>query len=110
MLLIGVIPLPGDWTARRREITQDLNRTDPHNFQQVQVQYCSGRFGNDAPIAIIPDDQQVEAADLAATPVSQIPADSPARVAVMDLARKIIHLAYERGDKINQQLHHSAAE
>ena len=31
---------------------------------------------------------RVEAADLAATPVSQIPVDSPARVAVLDLARQ----------------------
>ena len=36
-------------------------------------------FGDDIPIAIIPDDPRIEAADLAATPVSQIPVDSPAR-------------------------------
>ena len=33
-------------------------------------------FGDDIPIAIIPDDPRMEGADLAATPVSQIPVDS----------------------------------
>lgn len=46
--------------------------------------------GNDKPIAIIPDDPQVEAADLAATPVSGIPVNSPARRAVMALTKIII--------------------
>jgi CO dehydrogenase maturation factor len=35
----------------------------------------------------------VEKADLGATPVSQIPADSPARVAVRELAEKIQTMA-----------------
>ena len=46
--------------------------------------------GNDKPIAIIPDDPQVEAADLAATPVSEIPVNSPARRAVVALTKIII--------------------
>ena len=51
------------------------------------------------PIAVIPDDPRVEAADLAATPVSQIPVDSPARVAVLNLARIIQKRAHEREEK-----------
>ena len=50
-------------------------------------------IGNEKPIAIIPDDPAVEEADLAATPVSQIPVDSPARIAVQALADKIRSMA-----------------
>ena len=53
-------------------------------------------FGIDTPIAIIPDDPLVEAADLAATPVSQVPADSPALGAVIELVRIIIKSAHEK--------------
>jgi CO dehydrogenase maturation factor len=67
-------------------------------------------IGIDTPIAKIPDDQQVEAADLAAIPVSQIPADSPARIAVMDLALKIVRLAHESGKNTTQQPDHSTLE
>ncbi len=56
-------------------------------------------FGMDIPIAIIPDDPRVEAADLAATPVSEIPSDSPARVAVLNLARYIQNRAREKDEK-----------
>ena len=47
-------------------------------------------------IAVIPDDPAVEAADLAATPVSRIPENSPARVAVRELAEKIRRVAGNR--------------
>lgn len=47
-------------------------------------------IGFEEPLAIIPDDPAVEEADLAAVPVSKIPPESPARVAVRDLAAKII--------------------
>ncbi len=56
-------------------------------------------IGEVIPIAVIPDDQEVEKADLAAVPVSMIPADSPARVAVMDLAQKIRRIAGKRDKK-----------
>ena len=52
--------------------------------------------GTETPFAIIPDDAAVEQADLAATPVSQIPGDSPARVAVRELADKIRVMALDR--------------
>ena len=82
--------------GRIREIAEQLG------FKPERIRIIFNRFrhsiapidiGIDAPIAIISDDQQIEAADLSATPVSQIPADGPARVAVMDLARKIVRLA-----------------
>jgi CO dehydrogenase maturation factor len=53
-------------------------------------------IGNEKPIAVIPEDPAVEAADLAATPVSGIPDDSPAWQAVRELAGKLIVMARER--------------
>jgi CO dehydrogenase maturation factor len=58
-------------------------------------------FGMDTPLAIIPDDPFVEAADLAATPVSQIPGDSPARRAVIELVRILIKSAHEKAHEKN---------
>jgi len=85
--------------ARIREIAMQLG-LEPQRIQIVFNRFKSGTapvdIGYDIPIAIIPDDQQVEAADLAATPVSQIPAASPARVAVLNLAKKIRSFANER--------------
>jgi CO dehydrogenase maturation factor len=88
--------------ARIREIATQLG-FEPERISIVFNRFKSGTapvdIGNDTPIAIIPDDPQVEAADLAATPVSRIPVDSPARVAVLDLARKIRSIASEREKK-----------
>jgi CO dehydrogenase maturation factor len=85
--------------SRIRDIAIQLG-LEPEHIHIVFNRFKSGTapvdFGTDAPIAIIPDDPQVEAADLAATPVSQIPADSPARVAVLDLAQKILRIAGEK--------------
>jgi CO dehydrogenase maturation factor len=53
-------------------------------------------FGINPPLAMIPDDPFVEAADLAATPVSQIPTHSPALGAVIDLVQKIVKSAHEK--------------
>jgi CO dehydrogenase maturation factor len=60
-------------------------------------------FGTRKPIAVIPDDPRVEAADLDAMPVSKIPVDSPARVAVMNLA-KILQLYATRKDAETEAL------
>jgi len=88
--------------SRIREIATQLG-LEPDRIRIIFNRFKSGTapvdFGNDTPIAVIPDDPRVEAADLAATPVSQIPADSPARFAVLNLARKIRHIASERGEK-----------
>ena len=84
---------------RIREIAMQLG-LESERIHIVFNRFKSGTapvdIGNTSQIAIIPDDPQVEAADLAATPVSQIPPDSPARVAVLNLARKIRHIARER--------------
>jgi len=78
--------------TRIRQIAIDLG-LEPSRIHVVVNRFKSGAAPVDVdsgtPIAIIPDDTAVEQADLAATPVSQIPADSPARVAVRGLAEKI---------------------
>jgi CO dehydrogenase maturation factor len=85
--------------TRIREIATQLG-LEPERIKIVFNRFKSGAapvdIGNDMPLAIIPDDPHVEAADLAATPVSQIPCDSPARVAVLNLAKKILKSAHER--------------
>jgi CO dehydrogenase maturation factor len=85
--------------ARIREIATQLGLAHD-KIKVVFNQYKTGAapidIGGEDPIAIIPDDPAVEHADLMATPVSLIPADSPARVAVTVLAKKIIALAHER--------------
>jgi CO dehydrogenase maturation factor len=53
-------------------------------------------IGGELPIAVVPEDPSVEKADLAASPVSLIPEDSPARVAVRELAERIRGMAGER--------------
>jgi len=88
--------------ARIRETALQLG-LEPERIQIVFNRFKSGTapvdLGNTIPIAIIPDDPLIEAADLAATPVSQIPFDSPARAAVLNLARKIQNRAHGRDGK-----------
>jgi len=82
--------------ARIREIATQLG-LEKEKIHVVFNQYKTGAapidIGEESPIAIIPEDPSVESADLAATPVSQIPFDSPARVAVRALAEKIREMA-----------------
>jgi len=81
--------------ARIRGIAVPLGFA-PGTIHTVINRYRSGtaavETGSDAPIAVIPDDPAVEAADLAAEPVSKILPDSPARVAVRKLAGRIIEM------------------
>jgi CO dehydrogenase maturation factor len=88
--------------TRIREIATQLG-LGKEKIKVVFNQYKSGTapidIGDEVPIAIIPDDPAVEAADLAATPVSQIPDSSPARVAVRRLAEKILILSQEHRKK-----------
>jgi CO dehydrogenase maturation factor len=88
--------------ARIKEIATQLG-LEPDRIQIVFNRFKSGTapvdIGNEPPIAIIPDDPRVEGADLAATPVSGIPGDSPASVAVMNLAKIIQKRAYEKNRK-----------
>jgi CO dehydrogenase maturation factor len=85
--------------ARIREIATQLGLPN-EKIRVVFNQYKGGTapidFGNEEPIAIIPDDPAVEEADLNALPVSRIQKESPARVAVRALAEKIVALALER--------------
>ena len=79
-------------TLRIREIATQLG-LESAKIYIVFNKYKTGTapidIGNEKPIAILPDDPGVEAADLAATPVSQIPQDSPAQIVVRELAEKI---------------------
>jgi CO dehydrogenase maturation factor len=85
--------------TRIREIATQLG-LEPEKIHIVFNKYKTGTapvdIGTEFPIALLPDDPEVEAADLAATPVSQIPAKSPARNAVRDLAEKIRSMAIAR--------------
>lgn len=85
--------------ARIREIAMETGLPN-EKIHVVFNQYKTGSapvdIGEESPYAIIPEDPAVESADLAATPVSQIPAGSPARKAVMALAEKIRHVARAR--------------
>jgi CO dehydrogenase maturation factor len=52
--------------------------------------------GRDNPLALVPFDPAIEAADLAATPVSLVSPKSPARKTVKELALKMIEFAMEK--------------
>lgn len=82
--------------ARIREIATQLGLEKEKIFI-VFNRFKSGTapvdLGEGIPLAIIPDDTHIEAADLAALPVSQIPVDSPARGAVLELVEKIRKIA-----------------
>jgi len=88
--------------ARIREIATQLG-LEPSRIHVVFNRYKTGAapvdIGNEKPIAVIPEDPAVEAADLAATPVSRIPEDSPAWQAVKELAGKMIVMAREKAEK-----------
>jgi CO dehydrogenase maturation factor len=85
--------------ARIREIARQLGLED-EKIRVVVNRYKTHSapvaIGPENPLAVIPEDPAVEQADLAATPVSLIPPDSPARVTVRELAEKILTLANSR--------------
>jgi len=88
--------------ARIREIATQLGleKEKIHVvFNQYKTTAAPVDIGEEKPLAIIPDDPAVEAADLAATPVSQIPVASPARVAVRELAEKIRVIVKEKREQ-----------
>ncbi len=88
--------------ARIREIATQLG-LEASRIHVVYNRYKAGAapvdIGNELPIAIIPEDPAVEAADLAATPVSHIPELSPARRDVRALAEKLIKIARDRPEE-----------
>ena len=85
--------------SRIRTIATSLGLA-PERIHSVLNRYKSGTatidIGGENPIAIIPEDPEVEKADLAAEPVSKIPFNSPARVAVRDLVEKLMAMV-EKG-------------
>jgi CO dehydrogenase maturation factor len=88
--------------ARIREIAIQLG-LEPSRIHVIFNRYKAGTapvdIGDELPLAIIPEDPAVEEADLAATPVSQIPESSPAWQAVRGLAGKLIEMAHARPDE-----------
>jgi len=85
--------------ARIRDIAISLE-FGPDTIHTVINRYRSGTApvdnGGEMPIAVLPDDPAIEAADLAAEPVSKIPLESPVRVAVRELAGRIIRMRDQR--------------
>ena len=85
--------------ARIREIATAMG-LPKERIHVIFNQYKTGAapvdIGEESPFAVIPEDPAVEKADLAATPVSLIPAGSPARSAVLVLAEKIREIARAR--------------
>lgn len=88
--------------ARIREIATQLG-LEKEKIHVVFNQYKTGAapvdIGEETPFAIIPEDLSVEKADLAASPVSLIPENSPARVAVRELAEKIREMKRQGGER-----------
>lgn len=82
--------------ARIREIATRLG-LEPERIFVIVNRFKSGTapvdYGGGGPLAVIPEDPLVEAADLAATPVSGISENSPARRAVQALAETIRNIA-----------------
>lgn len=85
--------------ARIREISTQLGLGN-EKIQVVFNRFRGGAapvdIGTGLPIAVIPDDSAIEQADLAATPVSLVPPESPAKVAVRELAERIREMAKNR--------------
>jgi CO dehydrogenase maturation factor len=85
--------------ARIRETATGLGLEDG-KIQVVFNRFRGGAapvdFGARQPIAVIPEDPAIEQADLAATPVSSVSPESPARVAVLELAGKIRMMAHRK--------------
>ena len=85
--------------ARIREIARQLGLEDEKIrvvVNRYKTRSAPVAIGPEKPLAVIPEDPAVEQADLAATPVSLIPLDSPARVTVRELAEKILTLENSR--------------
>ena len=85
--------------ARIREIATQLG-LEKEKIHIVFNRFRSGTapvdIGAERPIAVIPEDIAIEQADLTATPVSLVSPDSPARVAVRELAEKIQKMVKQR--------------
>jgi CO dehydrogenase maturation factor len=85
--------------SRIIDIALDLgiSRSSMHlvfNRYKTGIAQAGATLGD--PLAVIPYDPSVEAADLAGTPVSLIPDGSPAKDAVMNVAKRMIEFADEK--------------
>lgn len=91
--------------ARIRDIATSLGLEADH-IHVVFNRYKTGTapvdIGSEKPLAVIPEDPDVEQADLDAMPVSQVPEDSPAFRAVRELAQKIMRMKAERSAGFHQ--------
>ena len=80
---------------RIRIIGTELGMKDEEMFLIINRARTDGADSypsNDTPFAIIPSDPAIEDADLEGRPVSDIPRGSTARIAVCDLAKRLIAL------------------
>jgi CO dehydrogenase maturation factor len=85
--------------ARIREIATQLgleNEKIHVVFNRFRSSTAPVEIGAERPIAVIPEDAAIEQADLSARPVSLVPPESQARVAVQELAGKIREMAKQR--------------
>lgn len=97
LLIVSDPGARGMRTIRRiRDIAVQLG-LEPARIHVVINRYRSGTApvdtGNEKLLAVIPEDPLIEAADLAASPVSKIFPGSPAREAVKRLAGKIMQMS-----------------
>jgi CO dehydrogenase maturation factor len=103
LLIISDPGARGLRTATRiREIALSLGLERSHMhivFNRYQGGVAPVGAGHETPLAIIPFDPAIEAADLAATPVSRVPPGSPAREAVRGLAAKLIAVSRVKNKK-----------
>lgn len=79
--------------ARIREIATSLGLDSGSTFlvfNRQKTEAGGDAVSHEPPIAVIPYDPAIEQADLEGTPVADIPEGSPARVAVFELAKKIL--------------------
>ena len=67
-------------------------------FNRFRTGIAPVETGAEQPIAVIPEDIAIEQADLRAMPVSRVPPESPARIAVRGLAETILALAKKRAE------------
>ncbi len=85
--------------ARIREIANEMGLDDERIrivFNRFRGGAAPVEIGARQPIAVIPEDPAIEQADLAAMPVSLVPPESPARIAVLELAEEIRIMAHRK--------------
>jgi len=83
--------------GRIRDLAESLGLEPEKIFLVVNRDHGDAVIESDLPlIARIPEDPAVDEADLAGTPIAEIPGESPARVAVRDLASRVVETCARR--------------